>query len=355
MALYRDRQTSGELCYNGSCDGRLGCLRKTTCSSTACSAQTDCEACTSVVGQQCSWLSPRSVCVPRDESGLSVCGSDQTIGQCVRSARYTCAPRTGCGTHTDCNSCIQSTNSCGWCTSSNTCMEANDNGQTCSNGTCNGCLFRKSTDYCPTNFAPTCDGQDCSTCLKSKGCGWCSTTGQCFAASYNADQGRTYICDASVNSCPGCVYSWMQADSFCPKASGALCSDYHNCQACTDAAPRGCAWCTKSSTCVSVYTSPTTGDMTTCGNQTCNGCMRDWLTASTYCAPNHGSCSDYTTCLSCTGTATQRGCGWCTSTNKCIDVRRGDYGACDATSCYGCVRSFVSAPSYCPATAGTCR
>lgn len=343
-----DRRTSGSLCNNGACNNRTGCLRLTTCSSSLCESQMDCESCTSTLYGQCAWLSPRGACVPRDESGSSVCGRDQMNNECVRYSRYTCAPTPSCATHSDCTSCIQASDYCGWCSSSNTCMEVNDDGTTCRQGTCNGCIFRKNVDYCPANFAPTCDGQDCRTCLSSRGCGWCSTTGQCFAAK----EGQ--ICDASINSCPGCVYSHLQADAYCPAVSGKLCNDYHDCQSCTEASRRGCAWCTSSLTCVSTYSSASSG-ITACSNQTCTGCFRDPDTASSWCAINHGHCSDYTTCLSCATEGSPRGCGWCTRTNKCIDVRKVDYGACDATSCTNsCVRSFVSAPYYCPTTALSC-
>ena len=118
------------------------------------------------------------------------------------------------------------------------------------------------------------------------------------------------------------------------------CSDQTTCSSCTLASTGDCGWCATTNTCSQgTATGPNTGS-----------CVSwDWLssecpaTPAPVPTPPGDNCAQYRQCYACTTDPPMGNCGWCASTNQCLE------GTGSGPTSGKCA-SWDWVNTYCPAT-----
>ena len=171
------------------------------------------------------------------------------------------------GQFTDCFQCTSSSANgkvaCAWCPETSTCldycMESGacdnaDNQNLCnSKDTCAWCLHTGvTTAHCPREGTKCSDFADCASCTNSASsgsiaCGWCTASNSCTDAAGTGD-----ACDPSYDCSDGCYHTGVSNGAHCPPV-GEQCSDFNDCQNCTQASLSGsiaCGWCADNNKCL---------------------------------------------------------------------------------------------------------
>eukprot|EP01132_Coremiostelium_polycephalum_P000376 gene376-474_t len=278
----------------------------------------DCITCASTTG--CSWCSNNNTgCVASTPTSNCIGCMLNDAHQCPITGAASCSEFTNCR---DCNANPR----CGFCTSSMTCMSVDGNGYLCNGqATCPGCVTT-SVDFCPEGNSKCSDYTNCRSCSSQPRCNWCTSSNSCLNVN-----GNGYLC--APQTCQGCTVGTVKN---CPVESTS-CSDHKTPRSCASQ-PR-CGWCSSSNTCQNAD-----GNGYICKPETCQGC----LNTNPFNSPAGDTfCSNYTDCRTC---SEQPRCGWCTSSNSCLDVDGNGY-LCAPGQCMGCVRT---SSENCPASTTKC-
>ncbi|KYQ89575.1 putative mediator complex subunit 9 [Tieghemostelium lacteum] len=288
-----------------------------------CFAISDCDVCTSI--ENCNYCTNTTF----GDVGCIFASNTSMCNGCMWSDPHTC-PSNGessCDTYKSCRECSSGSPQCGWCTSTETCMSVTSNGYLCSDIECAGCVI-SSPLSCPTEQYKCADFTSPRNCTSNPQCGWCTSSKTCMDTTSNG-----YLCDSSQN-CVGC----LRTDPLDVPSLENSCSDFHSPRDCSSQ-PQ-CGWCTSSDTCVDV-----TSDGYICSPETCQGCIiTDPLSAPF----EYTFCANQTNCREC---STNPQCGWCTSSQTCMDTTSDGY-LCEPNQCQGCLRTD---PSSCPTGINTCQ
>lgn len=322
-------RSGSETCVtNADCCAGLACVAgRCSTEEDPCAEHSDCHACVDASG--CGWCDATDTCYAgtlMGPSGGVECGDWDWFS-------LACDNTDVCSTSTDCASCVARA-TCGWCLSSEECMTGEAGGPT--DGSCE--TWQWTSRDCGSD--PCGEETVCRECVARSGCGWCDSTDSCHVGGmFGPDEGEcddwdtvSWTCDntdvCSVHeTCEDCTADadcgWCEATRSChtggaagPDTGGCEdawifepgscgidpCSDAGDCRACTD---RGtCGWCADSDECL-------TG--TAWGPR--EGACDDWSWVGGEC-PVPGGCGTITDCGACIDAS---GCGWCDSTDECLD------------------------------------
>lgn len=151
------------------------------------------------------------------------------------------------------------------------------------------------------------DYTNCRDCAGALACGWCSASNTCvskaaMAAQASQSSSGSGSGSGSGSTVPLCSTSLVSQSGSCPPP---VCSEIKDCGQCTNTT--GCGYCKDTGTCISID-----GNGSSLGGSSgSTGCAQGSIYTQVYQCP----CSALTKCTDC---AQRPGCGYCTTTSKCI-------------------------------------